>query len=440
MRSFFTIAAICFISGSVSAQTANLSESIASRDCTRVEIRTKVDGERIYYQDGTPKKQAVKLEAGHRCVERVLNVNDKTGLPSKTVRNYEAARSNLIIGSERPTQQALRTDRAFIVAMRGDDALTVFSPKGPLTREELELIGEHFDTLALQGLLPGKQLEVGASWELSNHTALGLCQFEGLESHTLSGRLEAVAGNQAKISISGNAKGIDGGAQVVLTISATATFDIAKRKIVGLEWKQEDQRDQGPLSPGFKATVTVMLTRTVIDEPAELNDAALAMVPAGMEAPAGMTAIVYRDPQGRFDLTHPREWRMTSATDQHTTMRLVERGDLVAQVNITTLDRAAPGQHMDPAEFKDKMMASPGWEPGEVIEESEIKGRADRFVYRLSAAGMIDGKQIVQTFYLVAGGNGAQAVVAFQTQPQKIAKLAGRDLVFVEGFEPNPKR
>ena len=160
----------------------------------------------------------------------------------------------------------------------------------------------------------------------------------------------------------------------------------------------------------------------------------------GWTAPAGMTAIVYRDPQGRFELTHPREWRMTSANEQHTTMRLVERGDLVAQANITLLDRAKPGQHMDPAEFKDKMMASPGWQPGQVIEEAEIKGRADRFVYRMSVAGTIENKQVVQIFYLVACANGEQGVVAFLTEQQKTGKLAGRDLAFVEGLELIPKR
>jgi hypothetical protein len=440
MRSFFTVAAICLITGSSSAQTANLTESLGSKECTRTEIRTKVDGERIYYQEGSPKKQAVKLEAGHRSVEKVVAVNDKSGLPSKVVRNYDAARSTLTIGSERPTIQSLRADRAFVVALRGDDALTVFSPKGPLTREELELIGEHFDTLVMSGLLPGKVVEVGATWQLSNPTALGLCQFEGLEHHSLTGRLEAVAGDQAKISISGNAKGIDGGAQVVLTIAATATFDVTKRAITKLEWKQEDQRDQGPLSPGFKATVTVNVTREVIGEPAELSDAAMNIVPSGLDAPIGMTAIIYRDPQNRFEMTHPREWRMTSAAEPHTTMRLVERGDLVAQANITPLERAKPGEHMVPADFKDKMMASPGWQPGQVLEESEIKGRADRFVYRLSVGGAIDDKQIVQTFYLVACAGGEQAVVAFQTEQQKTAKLAGRDLVFVEGLELSPKR
>ncbi len=440
MRRLISFVVLAWVVNSAAAQTVNLSESYAGKDCVRVEIRTKVDGERIYHQEGEPKKQPIKLEGGHRCIEKVLAVHEKTGLPAKLVRNYEAARSSLTIGTERPIAQALRADRAFIVAMRSDEGLTVFSPKGPLYREELELIGEHFDTLVLAGLLPGKEVAIGATWQLTNPAALGLCQFEGLVEHSLTGKLDAVAGDQAKISITGAAKGIDGGAQVVLSVTANVTFDIAKRKIVSLEWKQDDQRDQGPLSPGFKAIVTVSVTRVVVDEPNELSDAAVATIPAGLEAPAGMTAIAYRDPQLRFELTHARDWRLTGAQDRHTILRLVERGDLVAQATITMLDRAKPGEHMSAEDFKQQMMASPGWDAGDVIQEGEIKTRPDRFMYRLSASGTIGQKQIVQTFILVAGASGEQLVVAFQTEQQKVGKLGTRDLVFIEGLDFTPKR
>lgn len=440
MRRLLSLCVLVCIGPSATAQNINLSETYSDRECTRVEIRTKVDGERIYYQDGQPKKQAIKLEGGHRCVEKVLAIHEKTGLPAKVVRNYEAARSNLTVGTEKPIQQALRTDRAFVVALRSDEGLTVFSPKGPLFREELELIGEHFDTLVLAGVLPGKEVAIGATWQLTNPAALGLCQFEGLIEHSLTGKLDAATNDQAKVSISGTAKGIDAGAQVVLSVSANVTFDVTKRKITALEWKQEDQRDQGPLSPGFKANVTINITRAIVEDVIELNDAAIATVPAGLEAPSSMTAIAYRDSQNRFALTHSREWRMTSASDRHTILRLVERGDLVAQATITMLDRAKAGEHMSKEEFEQTMMSSPGWEPGSVIEKNEVNTRPGRYVFRLSASGTNDGKQIVQTFILIANATGEQIVVAFQTEQQKVGKLGARDLSFIDGLEFSPAR
>lgn len=441
MRRMLSLIALVWVAQTSSAETIKLAESFVDKECTRVEIRTKVDGERIYYQEGQPKKQPIKLEGGHRCVEKVLAIHEKTGLPAKVVRNYEAARSSLTIGTEKPNApQTLRVDRAFIVALRSDEGLTVFSPKGPLYREELELIGEHFDTLVLAGLLPGKEVAVDATWQLANPAVLGLCQFEGLIEHSLTGKLDAVAGDKAKVSITGTAKGIDAGAQVVLSVSAVVTFDTSKSKIVAIEWKQEDQRDQGPLSPGFKANVTINITRAIVDEPSELNEAALATIPAGLEAPGAMTAIAYRDPQNHFGLNHAREWRMTSVDARHTILRLVERGDLVAQATITMLDRAKAGEHMSKEDFEQTMMTSPGWEPGSVIEKGEVNTRPGRYIYRLSASGTIDGKQIVQTFILVANANGEQLVAAFQAEQQKTGKLGSRDLNFIDGLEFSPSR
>lgn len=441
MRGWMILIAVVIFGPSAAAQqVVNLTESISNSDCYRVEIRTKVDGERIYFQDGAKKSQPVKLEAGHRWAEKVLNINDKTGMPSKVVRNYEAARSTLTVGSDRSTQQTLRMDRAFMVAVRNDEGLTVFSPRGTLFQEELELIGEHFDTLVLAGLLPGKEIPIGNTWQLDNAAVLGLCLFEGLEHQSLTGRLETVAGELAKVSIYGNAKGVESGAQVVLTISATLTYDLVKKSIVNLEWKQEDQRDQGPLSPGFKATVNVTLNRSTIKEPTELGTAAMAFVPAGLAPPPSMTALTFRDSRGQFEMTQPRGWRLTSINDPHTILRLVERGELMAQATITILDRAKPGEHMDKADFKQKMLASPGWKPGQVIEEGEVRGRGNRYIYRMSVGGSSGDRQVVQIFYLVAEPTGEQVVVAFEADPQKATKLGGRLLAFVDGVELSPRR
>ena len=44
----------------------------------------------------------------------------------------------------------------------------------------------------------------------------------------------------------------------------------------------------------------------------------------------------YRDPKGRFELLHAREWQMVSQTEDHAVLRLLERGDFVAQVTVTS--------------------------------------------------------------------------------------------------------
>src|SRR5205814_4175015 len=107
-------------------------------------------------------------------------------------------------------QRDLRGDRTFLVAQRDRDGVLTFSPNGTLTREELD-VTEHFDTLAVAGLLPTKEVAVGQSWPVSNSVAQALCHLQGLTEHSLSCKLTAIlgGGDIAVFTISGGVSGID---------------------------------------------------------------------------------------------------------------------------------------------------------------------------------------------------------------------------------------
>jgi hypothetical protein len=431
----WSAAVVLVLAGSASAQTAALVESPRAKECVRVELMTRLDGQRIFGQEGEQKSQKTALSAQHRYTEKTLAVHSSNGLPTKAARHYDSAQKALTIEGSIVTD-SVRPQRRLAVAQRANDGLVVYSPAGPLTREELETLSEHFDTLSVTGVLPGKEVAVNDTWKLSNDAAQGLCAFEGLVSHELTGRLVKVQGDQATISVSGVAKGIDVGAQVVLTVNATGTFDLSKKRLVALEWKQDDVRDQGPASPAFKATVVINVKREPVAEPKELTDGALESVPAGLDVPAALTALTYREPRGRFELNYARDWRLTGATDRQTTLRLMERGDFVAQATITPWEKAAAGQHMKEADFRTAMLSSPGWEPGDVVQEGAVpSAKPGWFVYRLVAQGTMNEIKVVQTFFLVANAEGEQAVVAFTTREQQLGKLGARDLQLVEGLE-----
>ena len=68
------------------------------------------------------------------------------------------------------------------------------------------------------------------------------------------------------------------GAMVRLTIDAEVHFDPSARRLVRLEWRQKDERDQGPASPASTVETTTTLTRSAVERPAGLGDAAVAAV------------------------------------------------------------------------------------------------------------------------------------------------------------------
>src|SRR5205807_6752045 len=134
-------------------------------------------------------------------------------------------------------------------------------------------------------------------------------------------------------SVGGSVSGIDLGASVKSSVVGTGQFDLKKRRLVALEWKQADERGQGPVSPASAVEVTNKITRTPIEPAGELQDVGLAKVPAGAP-PRAMTDLELKDPRGRYELAHPRDWQLVGRSDEHTVLRLMDRGEFVAQVSI----------------------------------------------------------------------------------------------------------
>jgi hypothetical protein len=415
------------------AQTYDLTEAPRDGECFRLTAETTLTGTLKVARDG--KQVPIRIEAKneHAFYERVLAA--EKGVTRKAARYYLTAASRAIVDGS-PVLRTLPADRRLIVAQRTGDGLFCYAPAGPLARPDLEVVSEHFETLHLTGLLPGKPVGVGESWKLDSSTAQSLCLFDGLISHDLTARLKDVTGQTASISIDGPAKGVENGALASLTVAATVRFDLARKRVVAVEWKQKDARDQGPVTPAAEVETTTTLKRELLDrEPAELSAATVAGVPTADDPPLAVKQLVQRDPKGRYQFLHARDWHVVGQTDHHLVLRLLERGDFVAQATLACWEKAAPGKHMTPEEFERLTATGTGWKPEQVLDRQEVPTDADRWVYRITARGTLDGSPVVQTFYVLATAGGDQMILTFTTRPANAPRLGTRDLALVNAIE-----
>jgi hypothetical protein len=432
-RSLGTLVVILAGAATAQAQTYLLKEASLAGKYLHVKLHLSLTGElKIQQEDKfSPLKQTAV--ADHDFLERVLEAED-AGPAKKVLRVYKQGTAEITTGSD-TSRRTLRDERKLMVAQCYGGLALTYCPKGTLTREELDLT-QHFDTLHLPGLLAGKEVAKGATWKLANGTAQALCAFDGLTSHDLTCKLEAVKDNVATVSLAGTAEGIDLGAAVKLKISGSYQFDLAAHRLTSLEWKQHDDRDQGPASPAATADLTITLQREAIEPATDLNDNILPLVPPEHTPPEGLTAIWYRDAKGRYELTLARDWQTVARTEEHLVLRLLDRGDFVAQATLTWWKKAAEGaKHLTPEEFKDAMAESPGWEQEKLIDAKEVKTESKGYwLYRMEAAGQLNGLASVQYFYLLAGPQGEQVVIVFTMTPSQAQKLGTRDLAIVQGI------
>jgi hypothetical protein len=415
------------------AQTYPLAEAVQPGDCFQIKLDLKLSGElRIRKADGvTPLK--LEITAAHGFAERALAVG-ATGLCDKAVRVYDKADAVFTVSADR-TEHTLRPTRRLLVAQRVRDQVQVFCPAAPLHSDELD-VSEHFDTLSLAGLLPGKAVAVGDTWKLPNGAVQALCNFEGLTEQSLEGKLAAVdaAAQIATFSVGGAASGIDKGAMAKISVLAVGRFDLKAKRLVELEWKESDERDQGPVSPASKVQTATTLKRQPIAQPATLSDVAIVSVPSGDKIPPAMTNLEYRDEKNRFELLYSREWQLTAQTSGHVVLRLMERGDFVAQATLTPWSPAEKGKHLTPEQFKKAMDDTPGWEPEKELQAGEVTVGEGLWAYRVSVLGKLDDLDVMQNFYLIAAPGGEQMVVAFTLTPKQADKLGARDLTLVGGL------
>lgn len=416
------------------AQNVVLSEAPLEGACVRNELTLKLTGKITVRQDGKPHSFVHAAQARHVFLERVLQA--RGGVADKAARHYLSAEGS-ITSDGTTSKRALRSERAFMVAHRLKDQLVVYSPLGALTRSELELT-EHLDTLAVPGLVPGKEVAVGDRWKLSNEAAQLLCDLDGLSEHDLTCKLDAVEGGRARVRFSGSVSGIDLGAQVKILVAGHYDFDLKAKRLVALEWRQSDQRDQSPVCPALSADVTVKLTRTPIEEPAELNKFALVKVPSEPTPPASLTNVLYRDAKGRFELRHARDWHVVSPEEgEQLVLRLMNRGEFVAQVTVTPWKQAEPTAIMKLAEFEAEMAKTPGWSEDVQHESKDVAAQGAekglRHLYRVTATGKLDEKETWQAFHLLVGPRGQQVVVTFSALPTQVRNLGDRDLLLLRG-------
>jgi hypothetical protein len=324
------------------------------------------------------------------------------------------------------------------MSVRGSEGPLCFCPSGPLTRDELDLVAEHFNPQCLSGLLPGKAVSIGDTWAIAPAAAQAAGQFDGLIKNDLTGKLTAVADGKATFTIVGTLEGIEHGARVVLKVAATCSFDTGTKQIVAMTWKQQDEREQGPVAPASRVEATVAVTRERLGAtPEEIGDAALAAVPKG-DIPAPLTLLRYIDPKGRYAVVYPREWHITGQTDQHLIMRLLDKGEFVAQATFVNWKKAEAGKHTPAEEFKKAVAATSGWTPTRILEDAETTSPDGRWQYRIAAEGKMEELPVVQSFHLVAGTRGDQTAVMIVMNSDKVKAVGSRDRELVKAVEFPP--
>jgi hypothetical protein len=258
-------------------------------------------------------KDAKKVEVTGRSAleydERVLS-HGKDGRVDKTIRVYQRLHFERKVAGELQ-QTDLRPDVRRLVILRHNQLEVPFSPDGPLTWGELDLVRTDVFPAALTGLLPDGAVRPGDGWKAATAAVRELTDLERIDEGGLTCRLTqltTVAGRRhARVEFSGTVRGLGEDGPNRQELDGYLLFDLESHHIGYLSMRGvQSLLDQGGKASG-RVEGTFVLTRQP-QAARDLSDDSL----RGLKLDPGddNTLLLFDDADLGVRLFYPRHWRV----------------------------------------------------------------------------------------------------------------------------------
>jgi hypothetical protein len=325
-RLWRSLAILCLLGGGVPARAQDpylLREAFPAGYQYHVSTRVDVAGSLSLPPDknGTSSKPlAVTGDSAIEYDERVLDAG-ADGEVRKTLRIYRRIDFRRKVG-DRPQESTIRQPVRRLVVLRLRQAEVPFSPDGPLTWGEIDLVRTDVFTPALAGLLPERAVRPGDRWTAANTAVQELTDMERIDDGRIECRFEQVttlAGRRyARVALAGTVRGLNEDGPNRQQLDGYFFFDLQSSHLSYLTLKgvnallDKDGKVLGSVEGRF------VLTRRPQTQAPDLSDEALRGV--GLDPTAENTELLYDNRDLGIRFLHPRRWRVGAVRGAQVTL------------------------------------------------------------------------------------------------------------------------
>jgi hypothetical protein len=363
--------------------------------------------------------------------EKLLPTQEASGT-RRSVRYYHQAEASIKIGNS-SLGPSLRDDRRIVVVRANRDGCLLFSPLGPLTRDELELIDVQGNSLLWGCLLPRTAVAVGDSWEVERDAFGLLLGMDAVTQCDVRGTLTSVTDGVALVDLAGSVSGAVGGVESQVQIKAKCNFDLGRKQVTWFAASLREKRAISHAEPGFEVTARLRVAAGPLDESPSLSDRSLAGL--SLEPDSGANLLAFDAERSNFSLIHDRRWRTIVDRPGLCLLRMVDRGTLIAQCNISELPDLESGKAFTLEAFQADVQRSLGPSFGQFVEAQQTTGENGVKVYRVVVSGSSSDVPIQWTYYHLADNAGRRASLAFTLEEKRLEQFAEADRVLVDSFQ-----
>jgi hypothetical protein len=393
-------------------------------ELVRVEIALEIGGDFKLVNEGATKQLPMSVVAALKYDERLLGL-DPAGLPSRSVRYYDEARASIKVdkGGEQPK---LNENRRLIAVEKPEGQPAVlYCPGEPLRREEVDLIDVPGNSLLVDRLLPTEPVAPGQKWKLSDETLTNLLGLDAVSWSDVDSMLTTMPdGTTAEMLGGGSISGAVGGVSTEIELKIKYRFDMNRKRIYYLAMLVKEKRSVGHIGPGLDTVAKTIIKMTPLSTSQQLSETT--NIP---KLSTELAQLGFESASAQFRFGYERRWYVTSDEPRLAVLRLLDRGELVAQCNISSLPSVKSPPTL--AEFQQDVQNSLGKNFGQFTNASQSTNDAGYTVLRVVAHGAVSDLPIEWVYYLVANPKGQRVSLAFTYEQNLTERFAQADRMLV---------
>jgi hypothetical protein len=403
---------------------------------TRVKAKFEVGGDLLTRANGKATTLPMSVVAQYDFFERRI---DDGSMPTerRSIRYYSDAQAAIKVEKQASVSK-LAQEHRLIRAATSKNRTILGAVRGHLTRDERDLIDIPFNTLLLNKLLPAADAKKGTVAKPSDETLATLLGLDSVSQTDVETVLTAIQDGVGEVSIEGALDGAVGGVATEIELKGKLHFDITHRQPFALALLIKEKRSIGHVAPGLDVVARLELQVTPATDVAELSDQSL----AGLELATDGTAppLAYESTKGRFSFLYEPRWQVVGAKDDSVVMRLVDRGELIAQCNVSILPKLNVEQPLSLEMFQKEVQQSLGKHFGLFERAAERETAAGLRLLNVVAMGTVSDLPITWHYYLLINRSGQRAAISFTLENSVADRFGQADQLVLDHFRFLPEK
>lgn len=392
-------------------------------EITKVQVSIQVGGDLLLKNDAAKKPLAMSVSARLDYDEYLTSLESKR---RSSYRYYDLAEATIKLenGQQKPN---LRDSRRLIAVQVGDGPTSLNCPSGPLTREELDLVDVQGNSLLFDDLLPPGPVSVNDTWKPSDETIAALLDVEVAsvcEAECVLG--EITPDGVAKIAMAGTLQGAVGG--VPTEIEFKSKYEAQNGRVSHFALLVKEKRAVGHVAPGLDVVAKIIVHLTPLEKSRHLSQQGIADLPA--QTPNAARSLVFWPKTATYQLQYDRRWFLTSEQHELAVLRLMDRGEYVAQCNLSELPSAAGNERargITLEEFQRDVQLALGKKFGQFVQATEAEGPGQVRTLRVAVQGEEADLPIRWIYYLLVGPQGSRISLAFTLEDKLVDRFGSAD-------------